>query len=92
MVESLILAEFEEKDFSIYEQQILDCELERAEFERILNRVLKSKSKSLKDKVQLILQIGGQKMLDQVLRRAIKRYKTKLSLRYMYSEQHDMGD
>ncbi|MHA1652045.1 MAG: hypothetical protein ACTSYB_17825 [Candidatus Helarchaeota archaeon] len=92
MLEELILSEFNEKDYTIFEQQILDLDLPSSEVEHTLKRILKSKSKSLQDKFFLLLQEKKLKILENAFKRARKRYKTMMTLRFMRFEQNEFGE
>jgi hypothetical protein len=92
MIESLILAEFKEKDYIIFEQQILELDISPPELELQLERVLEAKSDSLKEKVKMLLKQNRLDLLERAFKRAQKRYKTKMTLRYMYSEFTEVGE
>ena len=92
MMEELILAEFKENDYNLFAQQILDLNLSPEELKNALNRILESKSKSLKDKIHLLLRQEKQNLIELAFKRAQKRYKTKMTLRFMAFEQNEMGE
>ncbi len=92
MMEELILAEFKENDYNLFAQQILDLNLSPEELKNALNRILESKSKSLKDKIHLLLREEKQNLIELAFKRAQKRYKTKMTLRFMSFEQNEMGE
>jgi hypothetical protein len=92
MLEEAILEEFEEKDYAIFEQQLLDLNLDLSEFQKFLNRIILSKSKSFQDKVSIILKDEKQNLLEEAFRRAKKRYKTKMALRFVAFEQDEVGE
>jgi len=92
MLEEAILDEFEEKDYAIFEQQLLDLNLEPPEFRKFLNRIILSKSKSFQDKISVILKDQQQNLLEEAFRRAKKRYKAKMTLRFMSFEQDEVGE
>ena len=92
MLEEAILEEFEEKDYAIFEQQILDLSLDSSEFQRFLNRIMLSKSKSFQDKISFVLKDEKQNLLEEAFRRAKKRYKAKMTLRFVASEQDEVGE
>ena len=92
MLESLVLSEFQEKDYTILEQQILGVSQTPTEFEQSLDRILESKNQSLKDKVALLLQEGKADLLETAFKRALKSHKRNVALRYMLSETREMGE
>jgi hypothetical protein len=92
MLEDLILSEFGEKDYTIYEQQILNIGLPLEEFKQNLERILESKSQSFKDKITFLFKESKLDLLDIAFQRAFKRYKTKMTLRFMLFEQNEMGE
>ncbi len=92
MLESLILSEFEEKDYAIIDQQVIDLDISPGDLDSILERILKTKSQSLKDKIALVLREGRQDLLEKAFKRAKKRFKTKMALRFMLFEQQEMGE
>lgn len=92
MVESLIISEFEENDYLIIDQQVIDVDISPDELKKVLERVLKSKSQSLKDKIALVLREGRQDLLNTVFKRAKKRHKTRMALRFIMFEQDEMGE
>ena len=91
-MESLIFSEFKEKDYIIFDQQILGLELSQSDLEQVLSRILQSKSQSFQDKVGLLLREGKQNLLELAFKRARKRNKLKESLRYGYFEQMGSGE
>jgi hypothetical protein len=92
MLEEAILEEFEEKDYNIFEQQILDLKLSPSEFKKYLDRIILSKSKSLQEKVTFALKNGKQNLVEDAFRRAKKRYKARMTLRFMTFEQNEVGE
>lgn len=92
MLEKAILEEFEEKDYAIFEQQLLDLNLDPSEFQQLLNRILLSKSKSFQDKISVVLKDEKQNLLEDAFRRAKKRYKAKMTLRFIAFEQDEVGE
>ncbi len=92
MIESLMLTEFKEKDYIIFEQQILDLDISLPELENQLERVLEAKSDSLKEKVKMLLKQNRLDLLERAFKRAQKRYKIKMTMRYMYSEFTEVGE
>ena len=92
MIESLMLTEFKEKDYIIFEQQILDLDISLPELENQLERVLEAKSDSLKEKVKMLLKQNRLDLLERAFKRAQKRYKVKMTMRYMYSEFTEVGE
>ncbi|NVM52907.1 MAG: hypothetical protein HWN66_04330 [Candidatus Helarchaeota archaeon] len=92
MIESLILSEFEPKDYGLFDQQILGLELSPEEIKETLSRILQTKTQSFQNKVTRLLQEGKQHLLELAFKRAKKRYKIKIALRYSLSEQRDMGE
>lgn len=92
MVESLIISEFEENDYLIIDQRVIDVDISLDELKEVLERVLQSKSQSLKDKIALLLREGREDLLHTAFKRAKKRHKTRMALRFMLFEQNDMGE
>ncbi len=92
MLESLILSEFKEKDYTIFDQQILGVELREKEFEETLARIMKSKSQSFQKKVARIIQDKRRDLLELAFKRAQKRHKTQMALRFMMFEQEEVGE
>ncbi len=92
MLEDLILSEFKEKDYTIFDQQILDLNISASEFKQTLERILESKSKSLNDKIKLLINQDRQDLIETAFKRAQKRYKTKMTLRFMSFETDEMGE
>ena len=92
MLESLILKEFTEKDFNIFDQQILDLDLTDSDLRTTLDRILTSKSKSLQEKVALILREERRDLLNTAFKRAKKKFKTKMALRFMLFETFEVGE
>ena len=92
MLEEAILEEFEEKDYNIFDQQILDLKLSPSEFQKLLDRIILSKSKSFQEKVAFTLKSGKQNLVEDAFRRAKKRYKTRMTLRFMTFEQNEVGE
>jgi hypothetical protein len=92
MLESLIISEFQEKDYIIFEQQILGVSQSPTEFKQSLDRILESKSQSLKDKVALLLREEKEALLETAFKRALKRHKRNIALRFMLSETREMGE
>ncbi|HUY01160.1 MAG TPA: hypothetical protein VMV49_16490 [Candidatus Deferrimicrobium sp.] len=92
MLESFIFSEFTEKDYNIYEQQILGIGLSPEDLKQTLDRILESKTQAFKDKIGFLFKINKPNLLDLAFSRAIKRYKTKMTLRFMQFEQNEMGE
>ena len=92
MLESLILTEYEEKDYGIFDQQILDRGLSPKEFEETLARIVQTKTASLQKKIKSLLDEGRQDLIELAFKRAQKRHKTHMTLRFMMSEHEDMGE
>jgi len=92
MLEEAILEEFEEKDYNIFEQQILDLKLSPSEFKKYLDRIILSKSKAFQEKIAFALKSGKQNLVEDAFRRAKKRYKTKMALRFVAFEQDEVGE
>ncbi|MHA1425234.1 MAG: hypothetical protein ACTSQI_04525 [Candidatus Helarchaeota archaeon] len=91
-MESLIFSEFNEKDYIIFEQQILELDLSHPELESQLYRILETKSSSLREKVMMMLKQHRWDLLERAFKRALKRYKTKMTLRYVMSEMFFAGE
>ena len=79
MLESLIIDEFKEKDYTIFEQQILEMDISPSELQSTLERILETKSKSLREKITLLLQEGKRSLLETAFNRARKRYKRNMA-------------
>lgn len=92
MIEEAILEEFEEKDYNIFEQQILDLKLSSSDFKKFLDRIISSKSKALQEKFIFALKSGKQNLIEDAFRRAKKRYKARMTLRFMTFEQNEVGE
>ena len=92
MIESLMVEEFKEKDYIIFEQQILERDISPPELELQLERVLETKSNSLKEKVKMLLKQNRLDLLERAFKRAQKRYKTKMTMLYMHSEFYEVGE
>jgi F0F1-type ATP synthase delta subunit len=92
MLESMILDEFTKKDYIIYDQQIADVELTSSALKKTLARIMQTKSKSFNKKIQLILQDNRVDLLDQAFKRAKKKYKAHMTLRFMMFEQSEIGE
>ena len=92
MIESLMLEEFKEKDYIIFEQQILERDISPPELEIQLERVLEAKSDSLKEKLKMFLKQNRLDLLERAFKRAQKRYKTKMTMLYMHSEFYEVGE
>jgi len=92
MLESLILSEFKEKDYTIFDQQILGVELTETEFEETVARILKSKSQSFGKKIRRIVQDKRRDLLELAFKRAQKRYKSQKTLRFLMFEQNEVGE
>ena len=92
MLENLILEEFKEKDYTIYSQQISGLDLSTSAFQDTLKRIIETKSKSFNNKIELILRQNRLDILEEAFKRAQKKYKTRMTLRFMMSEQSEMGE
>ena len=92
MLESLILSEFKEKDYTIFDQQILGVELTEPEFEETVARILKSKSQSFEKKISRIIQDKRRDLLELAFKRAQKCHKAQMTLRFMMFEQNEVGE
>jgi hypothetical protein len=92
MLEEAMLEEFEEKDYNIFEQQILALNLSPSEFKEYLDRIILSKSKAFQDKIAFTLKSGKQNLIEDAFRRAKKRYKARMTLRFMTFEQNEVGE
>ncbi|MHA1263656.1 MAG: hypothetical protein ACTSRS_00320 [Candidatus Helarchaeota archaeon] len=92
MIANYMLEEFKDKDYTIFDQQIAGLHLSTSAFQVIITRLMQTKSPTFQHKIKFLLQEGRQELVERAFEIAKKRYKTKMTLRFIMFEQNEMGE